>query len=68
LFSSARIGQIWPLAADSGNVRLQTRKATFEPIAAPKNEVFVGRVGFFDLKAEAVGGCGFRFFVNRLRR
>jgi hypothetical protein len=45
--------------AGSDNVRLQIRKATFEPIAAPQNEFFVGCVGFGISKRKQLVGMDF---------
>jgi hypothetical protein len=40
------IGQKPPFAAGGGNVRLLIRKATFEPIAAAQNDLFICYIGF----------------------
>ncbi len=55
----ATFGQKQPFAAGSGNVRLQIRKATFEPIAAAQNNLFVGYVGFGIGKRKSLGCADF---------
>jgi hypothetical protein len=57
----AGIGQIWTFAEGSVNVRLQIRKATFEPIAAPENETFVGCVDLSISKQKQLVGADFGF-------
>ena len=55
----AGFGHKQPFAAGSGNVRLQIRKATFEPIAAAQNNLFVGYVGFAIWKRKQWAGADF---------
>jgi hypothetical protein len=53
------IGQKRPFAAGAGKVRLQIRKATFEPIAAAQNDLFVSYVGFGIGKRKSLGRADF---------
>jgi hypothetical protein len=55
----AASGQEQPFAAASPNVRFPIRKATFEPIAAAQNDLFVGYVGFGIGKRKSLGCADF---------
>jgi hypothetical protein len=55
----SQLGQKQPFAAASPNVRFPIRKATFEPIAAAQNDLFVDCVGFGIGKGKSLGCADF---------
>ena len=60
--TTAAFGQEQPFAAASPNVRFPIRKATFEPIAAAQNDLFVSYVGFAIPKRKKLASANFVAF------
>ena len=55
----AGIGQKQSLTGTMPKVRFRIRKETFEPIAAPQNDLFVGYVSFGISKRKQLVGAEF---------
>ncbi len=55
----AGIGQKQSLTGTMPKVRFRIRKETFEPIAAPQNDLFVGYVSFGISKRKQLVGADF---------